>query len=379
LTTHYKKLTKRPFSLLIKPASADCNIRCEYCFYYEKSGLYPEKKQHRMSNETLETLVSGYMQTKQPVYQFGWQGGEPTLMGVDFFRTVVRLQGKYGRPGAKVSNGLQTNGTLITPEMAALFKEYHFLAGISIDGPAEIHDLRRKTLVGTGSYKQVMQGLEELRRHDVEVNVLVLVHHDNVTKPEAVFRHLVDLGFTYHQYIPCVEMDKYGNPLPWSITGAEWGEFLIRMFQIWSKGHVQTVSVRNFDAVLQMLVTGQAVMCTLGRNCSDYFVVEHNGDVYPCDFFVEPELLLGNIRSDSWESLRNSKTYRAFGSRKLRLPGECQTCEYFTLCTGDCPKHRDGQDMSRLCEGIRMFYKETLPAFRSIASRLSGRPNRSDS
>jgi len=332
-----------------------------------------------MSNETLETLVSGYMQTKQPVYQFGWQGGEPTLMGVDFFRTVVRLQGKYGRPGAKVSNGLQTNGTLITPEMAALFKEYHFLAGISIDGPAEIHDLRRKTLVGTGSYKQVMQGLEELRRHDVEVNVLVLVHHDNVTKPEAVFRHLVDLGFTYHQYIPCVEMDKYGNPLPWSITGAEWGEFLIRMFQIWSKGHVQTVSVRNFDAVLQMLVTGQAVMCTLGRNCSDYFVVEHNGDVYPCDFFVEPELLLGNIRSDSWESLRNSKTYRAFGSRKLRLPGECQTCEYFTLCTGDCPKHRDGQDMSRLCEGIRMFYKETLPAFRSIASRLSGRPNRSDS
>ena len=197
----------RPFSLLIKPASADCNLRCPYCFYAGKQVLYPSTSPRLMSREGLDRLVSSYMATEQPQYVFGWQGGEPTLLGVGFFREVTALQQRYGRPGAVVSNGLQTNATLIDDALAAHLREYNFLVGVSLDGPAEVHDFYRRDAAGGGSHAAVRAGVARLRQHQVEYNALTLVTPANVGRAAEIFNYLADEGFFYQQYIPCVEFD----------------------------------------------------------------------------------------------------------------------------------------------------------------------------
>ncbi|MCX7787535.1 MAG: anaerobic sulfatase maturase [Spirochaetes bacterium] len=385
-----------PFSLLIKPAGADCNLSCAYCFYLEKSSLYPASPRHRMSNTVLERLISSYMATKQPVYAFGWQGGEPTLMGLDFFRHVIRLQKEYGPPGARVSNGLQTNGTLMTDEMAAFFTEYRFLLGVSLDGPAEIHNQFRTRLDGMGSHREVMRGIRMLRRQRTEFNVLTLVTQANVRRGKEVYRYLKEEGFFYHQYIPCVEYDQKGEPLPWSIRGEEWGQFLLDIFDTWYPNDTRAISVRHFDAVIEALVSGTATLCSMGPSCSSYFVVEHNGDIYPCDFFVEPSLKLGNILEMwDWEHIITSPRYRGFGTQKSQTHLACLDCPYLNLCYGDCLKHRIGNTgvgknswnqgeilskgrsskdsalgLSVLCEGWKFFYEKTIPIFQELAQPL---------
>lgn len=367
----------RPFSLLIKPASADCNLTCNYCFYLKKSELYPGAGRHRMSYPVLEQVISSYMKTRQPVYSFGWQGGEPALMGLSFFEKVVELQEAYGSPGAVVSNGLQTNATLIDDSLAAHFARYRFLLGVSIDGPERFHDQYRKYGRGSGSYREMRKGVEKLRKHGVEFNALVLVSSANVGKPRAVYNHLKELGIRHHQYIPCVEFDKTGKPLPWTITGREWGSFLKSIYSLWVPDDIRRVSVRNFDAILQLMVNNKIIMCTLGRNCTQYFVVEYNGDVYPCDFFVEEELKIGNVQEDSWAEMSGSREYRSFGRKKCEWDSQCGRCDYLSFCAGDCLKHRwygdrDHKNRSWLCEGISDFYSTVLPGFSSIASGLSG-------
>jgi len=370
------KSSAREFSLLIKPASADCNLRCDYCFYLDRASLYPEEKVHRMNDEVLEKMVRSFLGLRQNGYSFGWQGGEPALMGLNFFKKVTEFQERYGRRGAVISNGLQTNGTLITDEMARHFARYKFLVGISLDGPKDLHNQFRKKQDAGGSYDDVIRGIETLKRNNVEFNVLVLVSSANVEKPGAVYNHLTDMGIAYHQYIPCVEFDEQGNPLPWTITGEQWGNFLTNIFHLWhSRNDIRKVSIRNFDAVLQLLVNKQIVMCTMGRNCSSYFVVEYNGDVYPCDFFVQKDLYLGNILSNSWEELRSNRTYRNFGRKKSETHRLCRECPYLSFCAGDCLKHRispisDHKTLSRLCEGWKMFYRDTLPLFKSLASMM---------
>ncbi|TFG58790.1 MAG: anaerobic sulfatase maturase [Spirochaetales bacterium] len=361
-----------PFSLLIKPASADCNFTCEYCFYLCKKNLYPRVKTPRMTPEVLETLIRSYMETGQPVCSFGWQGGEPLLMGADFFKEAVRLQQAHGRQGARVHNGLQTNGSLLTPELARHLREFNFLTGISVDGPGDLHDRYRKTSGGTGTYTQVIRGLELLREAGAEVNVLTLVSAANADQPLKVFRHLVeDLGLRYLQFIPCVEFSPEGLR-PWSITAGQWGVFLNTVFDEWQVRWRRRVSVRNFDAVLHLLAEGRSVSCDHGTDCREYLVVEHNGDVYPCDFFVKPELKLGNILTHSWEEMRSSPLYAAFGALKLAARAECAGCPYWKICAGDCVKHR-GRDTaaapekSLLCAGYKAFYHHTLPAFMQLA------------
>lgn len=323
-----------------------------------------------MDDGTLEQLISGYMKTSQPVYSFGWQGGEPTLMGADFFRKVTDLQMRFGRAGSRVSNGLQTNGTRITPELARHLAEYHVLTGISIDGPPEIHNEGRRFPSGGGSYDDVIRGLELLKGSGVEVNALVLVNSRNAGHAVRIYRHLKKLGLYYHQYIPCVEFDESGSPQPWSIGGDEWGRFLIALFRQWAEKDLHTVSIRNFDAVLQKLVHGRTAMCTMGRNCGDYFVVEYNGDVYPCDFFVEPGLKLGNIHTHSWREMGESSKYREFGAKKCDWARECRGCEFVSLCAGDCPKHRREDGLSVLCSGYRTFFSTTLETFKKIANNI---------
>lgn len=363
----------RPFSLLIKPAGPDCNLNCSYCFYLGKHSLFPESKMHRMSEEVLERLISTYLATDQPVYAFGWQGGEPTLMGIEFFQTVVRLQKRYGRPGSSVSNGLQTNGTLLDDRMAAFFTEYKFLLGVSLDGPAEIHDYYRKRIDGTGTHREVMRGIRALRRQGTEFNALTLVTQANVRRGKEVYRYLKEEGFFFHQYIPCVEYDAHGMPLPWSITGEEWGRFLLDIFEVWYPQDVRAISIRQFDSILSKLLTGKATVCTMGDSCASYFVVEHNGDVYPCDFFVEPSLKLGNIQEEKgWGKFLASPLYQRFGAQKRHLSADCANCPYLGFCYGDCVKHRlpIQATSSILCEGWKLFYANTLSIFKELSQRV---------
>lgn len=361
-----------PFSLLIKPASADCNLRCAYCFYRDRAALYPETSVHRMSGAVLERLIGSFMATDQPAHVFGWQGGEPSLMGSDFFRQVTTLQQRYGRPGAQVSNGFQTNATLITDDLAQLMAQHKFLVGVSLDGPPELHNRYRFDAAGQPSHAQVMQGISTLRQHQVEFNILVLVSAANVKHGRTVYRYLRDQGLCFHQYIPCVEFDADGKPLPFAITGQQWGAFLCDVFDEWIKTDTRKVSVRLFDSILEFALHGSRNVCDMHTTCCQYLLVEHNGDVYPCDFFVRPELKLGNLMEQGWEELVASPLYARFGARKAQIHPVCRTCRYLSLCAGDCQKHRlrQGQDprqLSWLCAGLRPFYAHTLEAFSRLA------------
>ena len=369
---------QKQFSLLIKPASADCNLACTYCFYLPKAGLYPESSRHRMSDGTLKRMISTYLATDQDTYSFGWQGGEPTLMGVEFFQRVVELQTRYGRPGSIVANGLQTNATMITDELARLLAEYRFLLGVSLDGPEEIHNTYRKNRKGTGSYDRVIEGIELLNKHQVELNILVAVNAANVGMARRIYSFLLGMGIRYHQYIPIVEFDEQGRPLPYSIDGQQWGAFLKELFEVWYPD-AGRVSVRLFDALLTYLVEGSRILCTMGRDCRQYFLVEHNGDVYPCDFFAAPELRLGNLLETDWSDLLESPRYEAFGRQKSQWNEACESCPFLELCMGDCLKHRfyaapsarsDPGSLSWLCSGWKIFYESCLPGFRRIARRI---------
>ena len=365
----------RPFTLLVKPASADCNLHCEYCFYLDKSRLYPDTKRHRMSDEVLEKIIKSYMATRQPTYSIVWQGGEPTLMGLDFFRKVTHLQEKYGHPGAVVANGLQTNAKLISDEMAKHFGQYHFLLGCSLDGPAEIHDRYRRTSGGKPSHAEVLKGIETLKRNKVHFNILTLVSQSNVTRAEQVYRYLVGRGYHYHQYIPCVEFDTHGKLLPFSITGKEWGDFLCTLFDVWYSKDTHRVSIRHFDSILFKMVVGSANVCHMARNCCQYFVVEYNGDIYPCDFFVKEPLRLGNVMDSTWKEVLSSKIYRSFGAQKEQWNMACQGCDCLDLCAGDCLKQRiwDGhppQNLSWLCAGWNQFNRYTCDRFEGLAEKI---------
>ncbi len=364
----------KPFSLLVKPAGADCNLGCTYCFYLPKRALYPESRVPRMNDEVLDALVRGYMATEQPVYSFGWQGGEPTLMGVEFFRKVTKLQQKYGRPGSSVANGLQTNGTLIDDELARHLADHRFLVGVSIDGPADAHDTYRMQRNGAGTHAQVMAGVDSLRGRGVDVNALVLVSKANVHRARDVYEFLKTQKLFYQQYIPCVEFDASGDLSPFAITGEEWGEFLLELFALWYPSDTRRVSIRHHDALMAFFLDGSRQLCTMGGRCDDYFVVEHTGDVYPCDFFVEPELKLGNVVADDWGALARRPERHKFAVQKAAWAEVCETCPHLPYCSGDCIKHRVHAPVgtgSWLCPGWKKFYDTSAGTLRSLTETVN--------
>jgi uncharacterized protein len=353
------------FSLLIKPASADCNLRCDYCFYIE----HLTNKKTRMNYETLEKVIYSYMSNNQNQYSFAWQGGEPTIMGVEFFKKALELQTKLLPKGSSLVNSLQTNATLIDEEMAAFFTENKFLLGVSLDGPRSYHNLYRKTIEDGPSHAKVMQGIDCLRKAKTEFNILTLVSNINVQNPKEIYKYFKDKGFFYHQYIPCVE-EKMGKTLPWSITGEQWGDFLLGIFKQWVRNDIHKVSIREFDSIINYLVTGVPSVCTMDKDCRQYFVVEYSGDIYPCDFFVSEEMKLGNINNNNFEELWESEQFRKFGKAKMDFSEDCLSCPYLELCYGGCQKNRINRKKTLLCEGYKNFYKETLPVFREIVSDL---------
>lgn len=368
-----------PFSLLIKPVSSDCNLSCDYCFYRPVSQYYPETAKPRMTDRVLEQVIKSYMQTRQPVHTICWQGGEPTLAGLDFFKKAVEFQKQYGKPGARISNTIQTNATRISDEMADFFRQYHFLVGCSLDGPEKYHNAYRRTCTGKKTYKQVMKGIARLERNHVSFNILTLVNRMNKDSAREIYTFLRAKGFYYHQYIPCTEYTpREGKRQPYAITGEEWGNFLKELFDAWYPRDVARVSIRNFETVLSKKIDGTDSVCITGTDCCRYFVVEFNGDIYPCDFFVRPELKIGNIMSDGWPGMQGSRIYKAFGRKKSDFNHECRACNYLGLCGGDCLKNRmylgnPPSNLSCLCTGIRDFFDHTSQRFDILGQQVLNR------
>jgi len=356
---------KKLESVLIKPAGPDCNMACSYCFYLEKSALFPESKTHRMSDEVLEETVRQVMTQGQKQVSFSWQGGEPTLMGLYFYEKAVGLQQKYGR-GHLVGNGLQTNGLLIDEQWAKFLRRYSFLVGLSLDGPGHIHDRYRLLRNGKGSWSRVVDKAKLLLDSGVEVNALVVLNDHSVLFPEEIYEFHKSLGLNYMQFIPCVELDP-SDPdqvASFSVPPEKYGEFLNKVFDLWLadfKDEMPTTSVRFFDSVLFSYAGLIPPECTLLEECGVYLVIEHNGDVYSCDFFVEPGWKLGNVMEDSLAALLNSERQAEFGRMKAVLPPECQECQWLGCCRAGCTKERlhnpRDRTLNYLCPSYKMFFQ----------------------
>jgi len=351
-------------SILVKPAGPDCGMACGYCFYSVKAGLYPETATHRMDEAVLDATLRQFLDQPVSDLSIGWQGGEPTLMGLPFFERAVALEERYGN-GKTIGNGLQTNGLLLDRRWARFFRKYRFLIGLSIDGPVALHDRYRVLRGGGGTWARVRDAARMLLDEGVPVNALTVVNDVTVRFPDEIYDHHRALGLDYMQFIPCVETDPSdpGRAAPFSVTAEAYGAFLCRIFDRWRAdfrdGEPQT-SVRFFESLLFGYAGLAPPDCTLGETCGDYLVVEHNGDVYPCDFFVAPAERLGNLTRASLAGLFASDRQRDFGRRKAALPGACTACPWLTRCRGGCPKdrRRDPRDLgvSHFCGAYKMFF-----------------------
>ncbi len=362
-------------SLLIKPSGADCNLACDYCFYRSKAGLYPDTPHPRMSDEVLESMIRQYLEISGPQAAFGWQGGEPTLMGVDFYRRAVALQQKYGQPGQRISNGLQTNGIALDLEWAQFLREYRFLVGLSLDGPADLHDIHRRTANDRPSHEMVANAAKLLKLYNVEFNALVVLTPENVKHPERVYDYFLSNGIYHMQFIPLAEEDEPGHLAPFSITGEQYGDFLCAVFDRWLVNGQPTAYVRLFDEMLIRYVQGEFPSCMLRDSCDSYVVVEHNGDVYACDFFVEPRWYLGNLLETPLAEIAQSEKRRAFAARKSTLGPTCLQCPWLTFCYGGCPKYRlmgggSIKSPSMFCQGYRRFFEHSKGTYEKLAARF---------
>ena len=363
-------------SLLIKPAGPDCNLACSYCFYRDKSAVFPETPVHRMSGEVLEATMAQVFDQSGPSVSVGWQGGVPTLMGLPFFERAVELEIKFGK-GKSVGNGLQTNGLLLDRTWAKYLREYHFLVGLSLDGPEHVHDRYRLKAGGQPTWQEVVDRAKMLLDQEVETNALVVVNDYSVRFPEEVYEFHKALGLVHMQFIPCVETDPADSTqgAPFSAPDEAFGDFLVKIFDLWLadfRDGEPTTFVRFFDSLFFLYVDRDPPECTLLAECGNYLVVEHNGDVYACDFFVEPEWKLGSVLEGKLGHLLNSSRQAEFGRRKARLPAPCRACPWLRYCRGGCPKDRlrapaDG-GLSHFCAGLKRFFSHADPKFRELAA-----------
>jgi uncharacterized protein len=360
--------------ILGKPTGAICNLGCSYCFFLDKEELY-EGDRFRMSDDMLDKYIGSLVEMhKVPQVTVAWQGGEPTLMGLDFYRKSVEIEDRYRKPGMTFLNTMQTNGTLLNDEWCEFFAENDFLIGISIDGPRELHDAYRVNKRGEGTFDKVMQGLRLLQKHEIEYNVLTTVNQMNGDYPLEVYRFLRDdAGTDWMQFIPVVErVDEHGNPADLrgmyaserSVGASQFGNFLISVFDEWVRNDVGSVFVQTIEASARNWAgMGQSGMCVFNETCGVGLALEHNGDLYSCDHFVDPEFLIGNINDASIDTLVSGQQQYEFGQDKHgSLPQYCLDCDVRFACHGECPKNRfittpDGEPgLNYLCAGFKDFF-----------------------
>jgi uncharacterized protein len=395
---HYTDALKlrRPtaFNVMLKPSGPICNLNCTYCYYLEKKKLYPGRKDFTMSDQLLEEFIKQYIEAHQvPVVTFTWQGGEPTLMGLDFFRKTIALQKKYAK-GKTIDNAFQTNGTRLNNDWCKFFNDNNILVGISIDGAEHNHDYFRQTVSGGPTFKRVMKGIELLQKHRVEFNTLSCVNNYNVHYATETYRFLKSIGSVFLQFLPVVERnaenlsgnrlslvaDDYPYPAKvteWSVDGNNFGKFLISIFDEWVRKDVGRYYVQIFDTTLANWVGEMPGICVFAETCGDALVMEHNGDLFSCDHYVFPEYFLGNIMEKPLIDLVKSQRQFDFGiDKRNKLPGYCLRCDVRFACHGECPKHRfnktpDGEPgLNYLCEGYKMFFHHVEPYMEFMAKEL---------
>jgi uncharacterized protein len=362
------------FHVMLKPRGPVCNLDCAYCYYLSKADLYPDAD-FRMSDEVLESFTRQYVAAQRaPEVIFGWQGGEPLLMGLDFFRQAVTFQERCRRPGMRVVNALQTNGTLLDDDWCRFLQEHDFLVGLSLDGPREVHDVYRVDKGGNPSFDRAMAGLALLKRHSVEFNVLTTVHTANADRPLEVYRFLRDeVGAQFIQFIPIVQRAD-GGVSARSVTAEQYGQFLTAVFDEWVRRDVGRVFVQIFDVALAAWTGARPGLCVFEETCGRALVFEHNGDLYACDHFVEPQHRLGNILETPLAELVGSERQRQFGlDKRDTLPEACRTCEVRFVCHGGCPKNRLGDGLNYLCAGYKAFFQHIDGAMRFMAAELEAR------
>ena len=402
---------RRRFHVMAKPAGAACNLACTYCFYLGKQTLPGGPGAGRMSDECLERVVRQYIDgvTADEVV-FSWQGGEPTLRGLDFFREVVTLQKKHAKPGQRIENDLQTNGTLIDEEWARFLKEHRFLVGLSIDGPKELHDQYRITKRGAPTFDKVLAAADLLRRFDVPFNTLTCVHRFNAQHPRDVYRFLRrEVGSTYMQFIPIVEPRGFETTAPgaqrmsrlprigserarpahpesvvtsWSVDADDYGRFLCAVWDEWRCSDFGKVLVNFAETLVAQHLGLPSQLCVHSEMCGKGVAIEHDGSVYACDHYVYPEYRLGNVNSGKpLDDMVFSPAQVRFGYAKSEsLPQSCRECEFLTDCWGECPKNRllrtaDGEPgLNYLCAGLKQFFAHAVPEANEIAARLRGAP-----
>lgn len=389
---------KQAFELMAKPAGPSCNLHCRYCFYLEKKPLFPEND-FRMSDEVLEAYIRKYIASQPgPSVVFAWQGGEPTLMGIDFYRRALELQSKYSS-GKQISNTIQTNGTLIDPSWCDFLSKNNFLVGLSIDGPETVHDRYRLDKTGRSTHAMVLNSLKMMQKYGVETNVLVTVNRESSRHPLEVYRFFKELGVRFIQFIPIVEReadseaDNLGISLAappsltqeaqtatvthWSVTPQEYGEFLTRIFKEWVRNDVGNIFVMNFEWTLGAWAGMPAGVCYLSPRCGLNLIIEHNGDIFSCDHFVYSAYRLGNILEDDLRETVFSERQIAFGAAKeTGLPQYCRDCEVLFSCRGGCPKHRFARSphgepgCNYLCSGFKRFYHYVDPYMKHMVKLI---------
>jgi uncharacterized protein len=385
------------FSIMVKPVGPLCNLKCTYCYYLGKKKLYGGKRDFRLNEDLLENFIRQYIEAVQlPVVTFVWQGGEPTLLGLDYFRKAVDLQRKYSN-GKTIENAFQTNGTMLTNEWCRFFADNKILVGISIDGEEHNHDHYRRTASGRATFKSVMKGIELLHKNNTEFNTLSCVNDYNVNFATETYRFLKRIGSGFIQFLPVVErmalkekssvadlvspeFSHDAAVTDWSVPAVDFGRFLITIFNEWVRNDVARYYVQIFDATLANFIGEMPGLCVFAETCGDALVMEHNGDLYSCDHFVYPEYLLGNITSAPLTDLAVSQQQFDFGiAKRNKLPDHCLRCDVRYACHGECPKHRfiftpDGKPgLNYLCEGYKMFFKHTEPYMEYMAKELTNK------
>lgn len=391
------------FHILAKPTGALCNLNCTYCFFLSKETLYPGSR-FRMADDVLEAYLRQLLEShREPEVAVAWQGGEPTLMGLEFFQRAVDLVNRLKQPGQTIQHTIQTNGTKLDDDWCAFFKANNFLVGLSVDGPKEIHDTYRVDKGGRGTFDAVMRGWELLRRHGVDVNILCTVHDANQDRPLEVYRFFRDtMGAEYFQFIPIIERATEatlpianegwgerrdgGRPLytlegnlvtERSVQAEAYGNFLIAIFDEWVRTDVGRIYVQHFDSALANWVGVPGAVCIFAETCGNALALEHNGDLYSCDHFVEPDYKLGNIRETHMIEMVSSPRQVKFGLHKRdSLPRYCMECDVRFACHGECPKNRfistpDGEPgLNYLCAGYKAFFKHINRPMTMMATLL---------
>ncbi len=385
------------FNVMLKPVGPICNLNCTYCYYLEKKNMYLETKNFRMPDHVLEQFTRQYIEAQDvPVVSFVWQGGEPTLLGVDYFRKALEFQKKYSQ-GKRIENVFQTNGTLITDEFCELFKENDFLVGVSIDGPEPFHNNHRLTNSNAGSFEKVMKGIDLLHKYKVEFNTLSVVNRENSYHPLEVYNFLREIGSGFIQFIPIVERiaenrrpdvpnlvtpDYEGKAgvTEWSVEPKQYGNFLNAIFDEWVRKDVGRYYVQIFDVTLANWAGEKPGLCVFTETCGDATAMEHNGDLFSCDHFVYDEYRLGNIMDTSLKDMVKSERQQKFGRDKRdRLPRYCFECEYRFACHGECPKNRfmitpDGEyGLNYLCPAYKSFFSHVHPYMQFMADELKAK------